>query len=129
MRGQPIRPTTEWERKAILVRAKQMRGVPTPAEKILWKHLRNFKLEGFKFRRQQPVEFFILDFYCSVGRLAVECDGTSHDEPLDQDYDRWRDSVLREFGIRVLRFPDARIYEELGEVLDEIRQALEGHRQ
>lgn len=129
MRGQSIRPTTDLQRKAILVRAKQMRTEPTPAEKVLWKNLRNFKLEGFKFRRQQPVEFFVLDFYCSVGRLAVECDGSSHDQPIDQDYDRWRDSLLTEFGIRVLRFPDKRIYEELGDVLDEIRNALEGHRQ
>ena len=111
----------------MLVRAKQMRQEPTPAEKILWKCLRDFKLDGFKFRRQQPVEFFILDFYCSVGRLAVECDGSSHESPIDQEYDQWRDRLLAEFGIRVLRFPDSRIYEELGDVLDEIREALKGH--
>ena len=129
MRGQPIRPTTDLQRKAILVRAKQMRGEPTLAEKILWRSLRNFKVDGFKFRRQQPVEFFILDFYCSVGRLAIECDGGSHDLPVDQEYDQWRSSILSELGIRVLRFPYSRIYEELDEVLDEIRKALEGHRQ
>lgn len=112
----------------MLVRANRMRAEPTLAEKILWKRLRNFKLDGFKFRRQQPVEFFILDFYCSVGRLAVECDGSSHDSIVDQEYDHWRDRMLDEFGIRVIRFPDNRVLEEIDEVLAEIKEAIEGHR-
>jgi len=104
-----------------------MRSDPTPAEEILWKHLRRGQLDGLRFRRQQPVGGFILDFYCSVARIGIECDGAVHDETEHAAYDQWRQRLLESEGIRILRFADAKVYDALGDVLEEIRAACSGH--
>jgi very-short-patch-repair endonuclease len=59
--------------------ARQFRKQPTPSEAILWQALRNRKLEGRKFRRQQPIGCFIVDFFCASERLIVEVDGLIHE--------------------------------------------------
>ncbi|MCS6918857.1 MAG: rRNA maturation RNAse YbeY, partial [Fimbriimonadales bacterium] len=59
--------------------ARQKRREPTPAEKRLWKYLRNRQLLGFKFRRQHTIERFIVDFYCPEAKLVIEVDGEIHD--------------------------------------------------
>jgi len=69
-------------------RAKEMRKDPTPSERELWRWLRQRRFSGVKFRRQQPLGPFIVDFYSSVARLVVELDGGSHLEKVD--YDRMR---------------------------------------
>ncbi|MHC5611987.1 MAG: endonuclease domain-containing protein [Nostoc sp.] len=58
--------------------ARQMRCEATPAEKLLWQKLRDKQLLGFKFRRQQTIDRFIVDFYCNEARLVVEVDGEIH---------------------------------------------------
>lgn len=63
----------------IFSKAKELRKSMTIAEKILWKHLRNNKLNGLKFRRQHPLDIFIADFYCHPKRLIIELDGGIHD--------------------------------------------------
>ena len=59
--------------------ASQLRGRVTPAEQALWEALRGNQLNGLRFRRQHPVSKFVLDFYCSHSKLAVELDGGVHD--------------------------------------------------
>ena len=75
-----------------------------------------------KFRREQPSDLFVLDFYCAEARLAVELDGASHDGR--EEYDRWRDRVLASWGIRVLRFREGEAVNRLEWVLEQIRAAI-----
>ena len=86
--------------------ARDMRHQPTDAEKKLWALLRDRGLGGFKFRRQVPVEGYILDFFCEQASTAVELDGEQHAKPQAMEYDQRRSQKLAELRIRVLRFSD-----------------------
>ncbi|MEK7682216.1 MAG: endonuclease domain-containing protein, partial [Chloroflexota bacterium] len=101
--------------------ARQMRREPTPAEELLWRRLRGRKLQGLKFRRQHPLERFILDFYCPDVRLAVEVDGPVH------QYSREEDNLRAEFlasqGIRILRFSNEVVLDSTDKVIQTIADA------
>lgn len=90
----------------------------TNAEKILWFSLRNKQLEGNKFRRQFPILHYILDFYCIEKQLAIELDGSQH--IANESYDKQRTVDLEKIGIRVIRFWDNEILQNLNEVLEKI---------
>ena len=90
----------------ILQHAREMRHPQTPAEATLWQQLRNRNLE-FKFRRQHPIERFIIDFYCTEVKLCIEIDGGSHLEQEQQEYDSARTEVLESIGCRVIRFTNS----------------------
>ena len=90
-------------RTLTLKRARRLRREMTLPEVVLWKALKGRGLEGLKFRRQQPVGPYVLDFYCTTARLAVELDGSLHDDPARAARDLARDRWLHEQGIRVLR--------------------------
>lgn len=100
--------------------AKKMRKNPTPAERKLWRVLRRRQLEGLKFRRQEVVLGYIVDFYCPRLKLAVEIDGTYHSTLSQERYDEKRDFHLRQYGIRTLRFRNEDVYDNLDEVLEAI---------
>ena len=91
--------------------ALQMRRAMTEAEALLWGRLRNNQLGGLHFRRQQVIEGFIADFYCRSARLIVECDGAVHDN--QQEYDQERDQILSTHNLRVLRFTNDSIQNDL----------------
>ena len=95
----------------------------TPAERALWHQLRNNKMDGFHFRRQQVIDGFIVDFYCHKAGLAVEVDGDSHDTMYDTD----RDLILRQRGVRVIRFRNEQVFNEMERVLCAIRGHLHDH--
>ena len=102
------RSRSEWEgegvsptRKELLARAKWMRANPTQAERRLWLMLRDRRFAAFKFRRQQVIEPYIVDFACFAERLIIEADGSQHADNKD---DERRDAYLRRHGFRVLRF-------------------------
>ncbi|MGI8526777.1 MAG: endonuclease domain-containing protein [Pseudolabrys sp.] len=61
-------------------RARQLRENQTDAEKKLWRSLHTFKARGFHFRRQVPIDSFIVDFACYSARLVIEIDGGQHNE-------------------------------------------------
>lgn len=81
--------------------AKDMRHEPTKAENLLWQMLRGKKLEGMKFRRQEPLGPYIVDFLCHDHKLIIEADGNQHAQSAS-DIDR--DSYFESQGYRVLRF-------------------------
>jgi very-short-patch-repair endonuclease len=85
-------------------RARELRRDDTRAEKIAWTLLKDRRLEGYKFRRQVPIEGFIVDFYCHARKLIVELDGEIHAEQEQLERDRKRDARLHELGYTVLRF-------------------------
>lgn len=84
--------------------ARELRQNQTDAEQLLWNLLRDRRFAGKKFRRQHPIDRYIIDFYCHEERLAVELDGGQHNENSRQQYDDQRSAFLKEQGIRVVRF-------------------------
>lgn len=78
-----------------------MRADATQAETMLWQALRRGQLEGFKFKRQVPLDGYILDFVCFEARLIVEVDGGQHSENLK---DNERDAHFAREGFETLRF-------------------------
>ena len=98
-----------------MLRAKEFRKQMTPAEKVLWQHLRGNRLEGFHFRRQQVIDGFIVDFYCHAAGLVVEVDGEIHESQLEADAER--DEILEKRGLVTLRFKNIDVMQELDRVL------------
>jgi very-short-patch-repair endonuclease len=76
----------------------------TTAENILWSVLRNRKLKGLKFRRQEPIGIYIADFVCLEKNLIIELDGSGHNQDEQIEYDRERTIYLQSLGFRVVRF-------------------------
>jgi aminoglycoside/choline kinase family phosphotransferase/very-short-patch-repair endonuclease/GTP:adenosylcobinamide-phosphate guanylyltransferase len=106
----------------LLTFAREMRGRQTDAEGLLWHVLRGRNLLGFKFRRQHPIENYILDFYCPELELAIELDGGQHADNVD--YDTRRTVFLQTKGIKVLRFWNNDVLARTVEVLEEICRHL-----
>jgi len=90
--------------------ARELRQNLTPSEQLLWQELRK-KNGGCRFRKQYPVNRYILDFYCHECRLAIEIDGEVHKSR--QDYDEYRDKYLESIGITTLRFSNDEISNNL----------------
>jgi very-short-patch-repair endonuclease len=103
-------------------RARQLRRQSTPAETALWELLRGRRIDGAKFRRQQPLGPFIVDFVCVEAWLVVEADGAPHfpKPPHDQMRDHW----LSAAGLLVLRLPNHQILHHPDYVVQRIRAAL-----
>ena len=91
---------------------------------MLWYHLRDRRLAGFKFRRQHCLGPFILDFFCPEAFLAVEVDGGQHFESSAKGYDERRSEFLRTYGVRVLRFSNDQVIRERSAVLGSIARSL-----
>ncbi|HSA99835.1 MAG TPA: endonuclease domain-containing protein [Anaerolineales bacterium] len=108
----------------ILARAREMRHPQTVAEATLWHTLRN-RQTGFKFRRQHPIERFIIDFYCAEARLLIEVDGESHLEPSQEEYDKARTEYLEELGYKVIRFTNNDVRYNINAVASKILQTIE----
>jgi very-short-patch-repair endonuclease len=102
-----------------------LRSSLTPAEALLWKNLQRSRLDGKKFRRQHSVGSYVLDFYCPECRLAVELDGAGHFDSIRSEYDARRTDYLNNLEIRVVRFENRRIFEDLESVLEAIRRSLQ----
>lgn len=100
--------------------ARELRNNSTDVERFLWQHLRDSKIEGVKFRRQQPIEEYIVDFVSFSPKLVIEVDGSQHFE--DEKYDAKRDDCLRSNGFVVLRFWNNEVIENIEGVLEVIRQ-------
>jgi very-short-patch-repair endonuclease len=104
-----------------LENAKELRREMTPAEKILWKHLKANRLSGLHFRRQQIVHGYFADFYCHRHELIVEVDGGIHE--LQEEYDAEREAYLRALGFRIIRFTNEDVTKNLKSVLQKIVEA------
>lgn len=100
---------------------KKLRNNLTPAEAKFWKVIQNSNLEGRKFRRQHSIGKYILDFYCPSEKLAVELDGQVHFNDSARVYDFERRRFLEEYGIKILRFENKRVFEDLEWMLDVIK--------
>jgi len=101
--------------------AGKLRREQTALEADLWRELRDRRFEGRKFRRQVPIEVYVVDFVCFESRLIVEVDGPLHREAERRLKDIERDAVLEQHGFRTLRFdgevPVARMLAEISRAL------------
>jgi len=108
----------------VLAHAREMRHPQTPAEAMLWRALRN-RQTGFKFRRQHPIDRFIVDFYCAEAKLLIEVDGATHLEPEQREYDKARTEYLEELGYKVIRFTNDDVKGSIHSVAGEILRTVE----
>jgi very-short-patch-repair endonuclease len=105
-------------------RARKLRTSQTSAEAKLWQALRGRRLARWKFRRQHPVDRFIVDFVTIDGHLIVEVDGATHSTAAETKYDGDRTSYLESLGFHIVRVSNADVYENLNGVLDMIIATL-----
>ncbi|MBI2552776.1 endonuclease domain-containing protein [Candidatus Uhrbacteria bacterium] len=105
----------------------KLRSRMTRSEKILWYYLRGSNVEGYKFRRQQGIGPHVVDFYCPRVKLVVELDGDSHYQEGAKRRDAQRQKFIEAQGIRVLRFTDNDVCENVGEVIAGIIKELSHH--
>ena len=98
-----------------LQRAKQLRKNMTPEERKIWEKLRAKRLNGIKFRRQQIIAGFIVDFYCHAAKLIIEIDGEIHQKQTEQDAER--EKILLAYGLRILRIKNEQINHNLDQIL------------
>src|SRR5688572_19212850 len=99
-------------------KARKLRRDSTDAEKRLWNRLRDRQLDGEKFRRQHPFPPYILDFFCEERMLAIELDGGQHNEPEEQAYDQQRTDYLEKNGVKVIRFWNNEVMQNIEGVLE-----------
>lgn len=110
--------------------ARDLRKNQTAEESQLWSNLRNRKMKGVKFFRQHPIKyeqhgkqhFFIADFFSTEASLAIEVDGKIHE--TQKDYDKQRDIIINNKGIKVLRFTNEEIDQNLNKVLNQIEKVI-----
>jgi very-short-patch-repair endonuclease len=93
----------------------------TEAEKAFWEMVRGKKFHGLKFRRQQIIDGFIVDFYCDSLGLCVEIDGSIHDTEEQFEYDKNRDEVLALRGLKVLRLTNDELFNEPDVVVEKLK--------
>ncbi len=104
--------------------AKDLRQNLTKAETILWKYIKGNKIEGVKFRRQFPIEPFIVDYAAIEIKLIIEVDGATHTSADEISYDRSRETYLKAQGWRIIRVWNNEIYNNLFGVLEAISQEV-----
>lgn len=109
-------------RREMVEVARQFRKEATKSEQILWQALRGKKLDRLKFRRQQPIGLFVVDFYNSTYRLVIEVDGPIHD--LQKQADQERQAILETLGLNVLRIKAELVEGSLNAALEMIRAKI-----
>ena len=102
--------------KYLKQKRRDLRNDLTSAEATMWRYLQHSKLDGRKFRRQHSVGNYMLDFYCPSEKLAIELDGSSHDDDAAQSYDKLRTTFLNRVGIKVIRFQNDEVF-DAGELI------------
>jgi len=110
--------------KQLKTLSQHLRKNMTDAENMLWLKLRRKQLKGHPSYRQKIIGKYIVDFYCPKTNLVIELDGRQHYSETGQEKDRARDDVLREMGIKVLRFSDREVFENMEGVMQWIWSCL-----
>lgn len=103
--------------------AGNLRKNMTDVEQLLWSKIRRKQLKGYQFYRQKILGNYIVDFYCPASNLVIELDGGQHYSEKGKEKDRTRDDYLSGLGLKVLRFSDKEIFENLTGALEKIWQS------
>jgi len=110
--------------KKIFLRAVVLRNNMTLAEKLLWEELRKKDIFKVRFKRQHPIDIFVVDFYCHTYKLAIEVDGDIHLKEEVQEYDDGRSHDIEKLGIKILRFTNKEVIENIEMVKQRILQEI-----
>ena len=129
MSQNPLSPLGERDRvrgmkRNNIEKCRKLRENQTDAEHKLWSILRNRQLSGVKFRRQFPIDRYILDFYSPEYKLGIEADGGQHYEDKGKKEDGWRTTDLAKYGVEIVRFSDLDILNNIDGVYEIIERAI-----
>jgi very-short-patch-repair endonuclease len=117
-------PMHQWARASTKNNAEKNRQDNTPAEQALWEAIRLKRLDGFKFRNQHAIGPFIVDFYCHASKLAIEVDGEYHEDKIQKENDAERTRLIEASGVKIIRFTNQEVLNDLTVVLEKIRGNL-----
>lgn len=109
----------------IFEKAAILRENMTGAEKLLWEKLNDRNLFKNKFRRQHPIDIFVVDFYCHPIRLVIEIDGGYHLNLEQKEYDIGRSGELENWGLKIIRFTNNEIFTNMDLVVKKIQIEVE----
>lgn len=101
--------------------AEELRNNMTEVETFLWEKLKRNQL-GVRFKAQHPIERFIVDFYCHQAKLVIEIDGEIH--KFQQEYDFGREAEIEKYGIKIIRFSNEQVLNNLDEIIYTIKELL-----
>ena len=104
--------------------ARNNRKIATKAEEMMWQALRGKKVNGLKFRRQHPISTFIADFYCHEKQVVIEVDGEYHFQNDQPQYDAWRTEILEDLGVKVIRFSNQEVEDDIVSVISILKKML-----
>jgi very-short-patch-repair endonuclease len=102
--------------------ARILRKRMTLPEKLLWEKLNRKQISGVRFRRQHPIDFFIVDFYCHEAKLVVEIDGEIHNS--SKEYDDGRSAEMERYSIKVIRFTNKEVEEDIDNVINRVKSEI-----
>jgi len=105
-------------------KAVELRNRMTKAEIVLWEKLRNRQFMGLRFRRQHPINRFVVDFYCHEYKLIIELDGSVHNLTEVVENDRIREEELKDLGLSILRFKNEEVLLNIQETMNKIEQFI-----
>jgi len=108
---------------SIFERANLLRNKMTPAEQLLWERLKGKQICGVRFRRQHPIDIFIVDFYCHAALLVIEIDGKIHLQ--QKEYDEGRTAEIEKFEIEIIRFTNSEVETDIERVVRIISEKVE----
>ncbi|MCQ0112049.1 endonuclease domain-containing protein [Zhouia sp. CL16] len=106
-------------------KAKLLRERMTKAENMLWDVLRDKKFMGYKFRRQHPIQNYIVDFYCHELKMVIEVDGDYHNSKEQKCLDKEREEEIVFQGLRIIRFTNQQVISNIANVLDWLKDYIE----
>jgi very-short-patch-repair endonuclease len=107
--------------KELVKKARVLRSNMTLSEIILWSRLRSKKVEGYKFRRQQPIFDYVVDFYCHELKLIIEVDGEIHSLTKKTDFDIKRDKIFIINGYHIIRLSNLEVVTNIDATIEKIR--------
>lgn len=110
--------------KTLKGNARKLRKEMTDAERVLWSGIKGKQLKGYQFYRQKPIGNFIVDFYCPKAGLVLELDGGQHYTEDGRAKDSRRDEFMQSMELRVLRFSDREVFENMEGVFEKIWENL-----
>ena len=109
--------------------ARNLRKNSTIQERRLWNLLKNRQFHNLKFKRQQPIGDYIVDFICKEAKIIIEIDGGQHNEPENIEYDKTRTEYLNNLGYKVIRFWNNEIYENIEDVVLRLKEEINPHQE
>ena len=108
--------------------ARNLRKKSTLSEVLFWNEIKGSKINGLQFMRQKPIGNYIVDFYCSKLKLAIEIDGESHGYKKSEKRDKEKDRYLSSLGIHVIRYEDFIVKKDIDSVIGHLYQWIENNR-